>query len=96
MGFVWFFFQENFSGVVIGESSQHVSVRLSHDHLPESQLIVSFMHARCTTIERKELWAGLLSDNLASAAWLVGGDFNVISDADEKRGGRPFNPAEAT
>ncbi|XP_071933698.1 uncharacterized protein [Coffea arabica] len=86
---------ENYFDVIIGESSQHVSARLSHDHLPESQLVVSFVHTRCTTIEREELWAGLLSDSPASTAWLVGGDFNVISDADEKRGGRPFNPAKA-
>ena len=34
-------------------------------------------------------------DNPGSDAWLVGGDFNVILDADEKNGGRPFNPTEA-
>ena len=40
-GSVWVFFKEPFSGLVIGESSQHVSVRLSHEHLTGSQLVVS-------------------------------------------------------
>nr|XP_027083663.1 uncharacterized protein LOC113705962 [Coffea arabica] len=82
-------------GLVVGESPQHVSVRLSHDHVPGSQLVVSFVHARCTPGERCELWEGLLRDNPGSAAWLVGGDFNVILDAGEKKGGRAFNPGEA-
>ncbi|XP_027083517.1 uncharacterized protein [Coffea arabica] len=63
MGTIWFFFQENFSGSIIGESSQHVSVRLSHDHIPGSRVIVSFVHAWCTAVERNELWADLLRDN---------------------------------
>ena len=73
-----------------------MSIRLSHDHIPGSQFVISFVHARCTSVERSELWAGLLRDSISSDAWLVGGDFNVILDADEKRGGRPFNPAKAT
>nr|XP_027086510.1 uncharacterized protein LOC113708247 [Coffea arabica] len=95
VGSIWVFFQEPFSGLVVGESPQHVSVRLSHDHVPGSHLVVSFVHARCTPVERCELWEGLMRDNPGSAAWLVGGDFNVILDAEEKKGGRAFNPGEA-
>ncbi|XP_027120639.2 uncharacterized protein [Coffea arabica] len=82
-------------GLVVGESPQHVSVRLSHDHVPGSHLVVSFVHARCTPVERCELWEGLMRDNPGSAAWIVGGDFNVILDAEEKKGGRAFTPGEA-
>ena len=68
LGSVWVFFKEPFSGLVIGESPQHVSVRLSHEHFPGSQLVVFFVHARCTPDERCELWEGLLLDNPGSVA----------------------------
>ena len=83
MGTIWFFIQENFSGSIIGESPQHVSIRLSHDHIPGSRVVVPFVHARCTADERIELWADLLRDNPGPDAWLVGGDFNVILEIDE-------------
>ena len=95
LGSVWVFFKEPFSGLVIGESPQHVSVRLSHTHLPGSHLVVSFVHARCTPEERCVLWDGLLRDNPGFAAWVVGGNFNVILEAEEKKGGRAFDPFEA-
>ena len=75
--------------ILTGESSQHISISFSHIHLP-SQLTLSFVHALCTKIDRKELWTSLLRDNPGSGAWVVGGDFIVIIDAHQKRGGMTF------
>nr|XP_016457134.1 PREDICTED: uncharacterized protein LOC107781021 [Nicotiana tabacum] len=54
--------------------------------------MVTFVYAKCDSIERIELWDSLY--NLASdmtLPWLVGGDFNVIWDEEEKFGGLPVS-----
>ncbi|XP_071928071.1 uncharacterized protein [Coffea arabica] len=55
---------------------------------------MSFVHAKCSVDERKELWTSLLHDKPTLLPWCIGGDFNVILAAHEKRGGRPFAIAE--
>ncbi|XP_071926190.1 uncharacterized protein [Coffea arabica] len=40
------------------------------------------------------LWAGLLSDKPTETPWFLAGDFNVIAQEEEKRGGVPFCPNE--
>jgi len=53
------------------------------------------IYAKCNAIKRIELWDTLYS--LAtdmSLPWLVGGDFNVIWDEEEKFGGLPVHISE--
>ncbi|KAH0757746.1 hypothetical protein KY290_021239 [Solanum tuberosum] len=58
--------------------------------------MVSAVYARCNTVERLELWDEL--DSIAEhvqCPWIIGGDFNVILDEEEKLGGLDFTINEA-
>ena len=57
-------------------------------------MIFSFVHSLCSVEGRQDLWEKLLADKPYSLPWCIGGDFNVIIDAHEKRGGRPFSVAK--
>ncbi|XP_019223731.1 PREDICTED: uncharacterized protein LOC109205471 [Nicotiana attenuata] len=55
-----------------------------------SDLYITALYAKCTPKERRELWSSLELTNLqVNGPWCIGGDFNVILDPDEKKGGRP-------
>ncbi|XP_075076577.1 uncharacterized protein LOC107792041 [Nicotiana tabacum] len=56
------------------------------------EFVLTLIYAKCDAIERIELWDSLYA--MASdmdAPWLVGGDFNVIWDEEEKLGGLPVS-----
>ncbi|KAH0712012.1 hypothetical protein KY289_007971 [Solanum tuberosum] len=60
------------------------------------EVLITTVYARCDSLERLELWEELelvAEDNTLS--WLVGGDFNVILNDEEKRGGLDFTQSEA-
>lgn len=65
--------KDNFNGVVVGESTQHISVQITHAYLPYP-ITLSFVHAYCTGPDRRVLWNGLLNDKPGLGTWLVGGD----------------------
>ncbi|XP_075084878.1 uncharacterized protein LOC107761180 [Nicotiana tabacum] len=56
---------------------------------------MTFVYAKCSPLERLELWENLyyLTSNM-KIPWVVGGDFNVLMDEDEKIGGIPVYPPE--
>lgn len=56
---------------------------------------MSVVHAKCTEIERNELWDSLLRDKTNSAPWVLCGDFNLVVDSSKTHGGRPFSPTKA-
>lgn len=93
-GSIWVFYQHPWVCSILGESRQHLSLRVQHNFLPSS-VCMSFLHASCTADDRVHLWEALLVDKPPSDPWLIGGDFNVILDSEEKRGGRPFVASEA-
>lgn len=52
--------------------------------------VISSIYARCTAVERLELWDELESTDALGWPWLVGADFNIILNEDEKLGGLQF------
>ncbi|XP_027150236.1 uncharacterized protein LOC113771239 [Coffea eugenioides] len=92
-GDLWVFYSLPFTCSVLGRSSQHISLLVYHSWLP-GNLVVSFVHASCSREERRALWHALLADKPTSVPWCVCGDFNVILEPQEKRGGRPFGNTE--
>ena len=54
------------------------------------QAVLSFVYAKCSIVDRRELWQQLhvLSQTI-SMPWMIGGDFNTILYANEKLGGNP-------
>ncbi|XP_027156573.1 uncharacterized protein LOC113757588 [Coffea eugenioides] len=92
-GSVWVFYQSLFACQCIGESSQHLTIQV-RSHLFPTPIHLSCIHAKCTEHEREILWHDLLSDNSGSYPWFLVGDFNMITNGEEKRGGLPFRPLE--
>ncbi|XP_071906125.1 uncharacterized protein [Coffea arabica] len=92
-GDLWIFFNTPFGCSIVGNSNQHISLSVQHPWLP-SPLVFSFVHAKCSVEERRELWSNLLRDKPRASPWCIGGDFNVIIAPHEKRGGRPFAMTE--
>ncbi|KAG5575878.1 hypothetical protein H5410_056012 [Solanum commersonii] len=60
------------------------------------EVLITTVYARCDALERLELWKELelvAEDN--TLPWLVGGDFNVILNDEEKQGGMDFTQSKA-
>lgn len=54
------------------------------------------MYARCSGVERLKLWEELQSViPSGDIPWIIGGDFNVILNENEKLGGLGFDQHEA-
>ncbi|XP_027158564.1 uncharacterized protein LOC113760195 [Coffea eugenioides] len=54
------------------------------------------LRSMCTEQDREDLWNALLRDKPAFNPWFLVGDFNVITNIEEKRGGLPFRPSEGS
>ncbi|XP_060211916.1 uncharacterized protein LOC132639487 [Lycium barbarum] len=53
------------------------------------------VYAKCSASERIELWEDFYHlSNTLSCSWLVGGDFNVVLNDEEKIGGNPVQPQD--
>ncbi|XP_059295467.1 uncharacterized protein LOC132048800 [Lycium ferocissimum] len=88
-GKIWAFVDAEYEVNVLVDSVQQMTLKLSNSN-NSTEMIVTLVHAKCDRIERRELWESLY--HLASdktLPWLVGGDFNVIIDEEEKYGGLP-------
>ncbi|XP_042487034.1 uncharacterized protein LOC122067264 [Macadamia integrifolia] len=55
------------------------------------KMLLSFIHANCFKIERRDLWSELAAITVASLPLLVVGDFNATLLSNEKKGPRKFN-----
>ncbi|PKU72525.1 hypothetical protein MA16_Dca008580 [Dendrobium catenatum] len=65
----------------------HASVTINH-----ISCFASFVYASCTRMGRKILWDQLYSfATTINAPWMVGGDFNSITNSSERIGGKPPN-----
>ncbi|XP_060216564.1 uncharacterized protein LOC132644040 [Lycium barbarum] len=88
-GKIWAFVDANHEVTVLIDSVQQMTLKLENCDT-HAEIIVTLVYAKCDRIERIELWESLY--HLASdmtLPWLVGGDFNVITDEEEKYGGMP-------
>lgn len=92
-GKIWLFWQNNWAGSVLLDSIQHVTMKFLIYNKP---FIVTSVYARCTALDRLELWEELESIDASSCPWVVRGDFNVILHEEERLGGLDFIQQEAT
>nr|XP_016508278.1 PREDICTED: uncharacterized protein LOC107825871 [Nicotiana tabacum] len=93
-GQIWLFFDTVVEWKLAEDTEQHVTVRVLHHDLGQ-HMVMTFVYAKCSAIERLELWDHLyyLGSDM-KLPLLVGGDFNVILHEDEKIGGLPVHPHE--
>lgn len=78
---------------MLSYAEQQLSIKML---FPNGHQVVSMLvYAECSAAERLLLWEGLyeLGQNM-NFPWIVGGDFNVIMDTEEKIGGLPVYPNE--
>ncbi|KAH0667944.1 hypothetical protein KY285_029150 [Solanum tuberosum] len=92
-GKIWIFWDEDFKGQLILDTTQQLTIKLSQYN---TSVLVTAVYAKCSNEERRELWADLVhiaeeTDN----SWIVGRDFNVILREEEKLGGLAFTQTEA-
>ncbi|XP_075109246.1 uncharacterized protein LOC142181032 [Nicotiana tabacum] len=82
---------EVFEVTVMYNMVQQLTLRLFHTE-SHVEFVLTLIYAKCDAIERIELWDSLYAmARDMDASWLVGGDFNVIWDEEEKFGGLPVS-----
>ncbi|XP_059315482.1 uncharacterized protein LOC132066118 [Lycium ferocissimum] len=88
---IWLFWDDVYDVNVLFSDDQYVSACVK-GVCGIDKVIFTAVYAKCNSEERKDLWEAI--DTLSSSVdcpWAVFGDFNVITNAEEKKGGRPFN-----
>ncbi|KAG5570617.1 hypothetical protein H5410_060383 [Solanum commersonii] len=91
-GKIWIFWNNQWQGSIMGDSHQQISMKFE---MGSSVFFITAVYARCTQLERLELWEELEQFDPLNYPWIVGGDFNVILNEEEKLGGLEFTQMEA-
>ncbi|XP_060210626.1 uncharacterized protein LOC132637573 [Lycium barbarum] len=93
-GKIWFFVQHNVDVEILLDTEQSITVKLQFQDYSKD-MVVTMVYAKCSEVERLQLWDNLylLASNMTSP-WLVGGDFNVLLNEEEKIGGQLVLPQE--
>ncbi|XP_035548669.1 uncharacterized protein LOC118349189 [Juglans regia] len=84
-GKLWIFWMNDVDVNVVSCGSQHVTVIVSTGLL---KCKASFVYAKCTYVQQRELWADLEKESNGIEPWIITGDFNIIASDVERRGGR--------
>lgn len=80
---IWIFWTRGIEITIREVATQHITMDVDGDYT----FRFSYIYARCTRAERVELWDQIRTLTNINIPWLVGGDFNTILRATEKRGG---------
>ncbi|KAI0504038.1 hypothetical protein KFK09_014985 [Dendrobium nobile] len=82
---LWLFWHNTITIDIIADHHQVVHC---HINVFNTNCFASFVYAASTRLSRLNLWEQLCSFSVnISGPWCVGGDFNIISNATERRGG---------
>ncbi|XP_016445653.1 uncharacterized protein LOC107770832 [Nicotiana tabacum] len=93
-GKIWFFLDSVVQWDLLIDTEQQLTIRVYHQDIGK-YIMMTFVYAKCSSLERLELWDSLyyLASDI-ELPWLVGGDFNVLLNEEEKIGGLPVYPPE--
>lgn len=89
---IWIFWDDYWNGKVIKDDVQQVPIKFVAGRI---EILITAVYARCDRMERMELWDSLELLSTTNCPWLVGGNFNVITNEEEKLRGLEFDPVEA-
>ncbi|KAG5608464.1 hypothetical protein H5410_019745 [Solanum commersonii] len=94
-GKIWAFIDEILDSEMIRDKDHMLTIKLQNQGLG-IEVMVSLVYAKCTQRERLQLWESMYELSCSSRIpWVVGGlDFNVITNDEEKLGGRPVTESE--
>ncbi|XP_060177821.1 uncharacterized protein LOC132607756 [Lycium barbarum] len=93
-GKICFFVNDNIDMEILEDTAHQVTLKLHFQELDKT-MIVTLVYEKCDALERLSLWDIMycLADGMTTP-WLIGGDFNVILNEEEKIGGLPVLPQE--
>lgn len=92
-GKIWYFWKDEWMGSILLDTIQQVIIQFKHNN---KEFIILVVYARCNALGRLELWEELESiAERVQCPWIIGGDFNVILNEEEKLEGLEFYPNEA-
>ncbi|XP_075091705.1 uncharacterized protein LOC142171892 [Nicotiana tabacum] len=75
---------------IVEDTEQQVTCHISQ-HMSSTPLYLTVVYAKCKAHLRLQLWEELRGiASRIQGAWGVVGDFNVITDCTEKKGGNPY------
>lgn len=83
-GKVWLFWKDDYELEVLHMTDESL---LGWFCLGINRVLVTFVYAKCTRLERHSLWGELESICIVESPWLVVGDFNVIRSDSKRIGG---------
>ncbi|KAH0714942.1 hypothetical protein KY284_007847 [Solanum tuberosum] len=91
-GKIWLFWTNDISYKGLEADEQQVTCELNHVEALDTY-INTFVYAKCKDHLRRPLWERMLhfADTNNNIPWCTVGDFNVITDLDEKLSGIPYN-----
>ncbi|KAJ0074622.1 hypothetical protein Patl1_37562 [Pistacia atlantica] len=85
-GKIWIFWSDDYDWDVLSMTNQLISWIF---RFGEEKLYISFIYAKCNSIERRDLWQSLELIDSNESSWLVVRDFNIIREDSERVGGHP-------
>ncbi|KAG5606965.1 hypothetical protein H5410_028457 [Solanum commersonii] len=95
-GKIWLFWMDVWDGEIISDTIQQITIKFTHNVTKQHALITT-VYARCSALERLELWEDIRwIANACFVPWVIGGDFNVVLNDSEKLGGLPVCQMETT
>ncbi|XP_075097952.1 uncharacterized protein LOC142175266 [Nicotiana tabacum] len=93
-GKIWLFLDTSVEWDLLVDTEQQLTIKVYYQDIC-NHIMMTFVYAKCSSLERLELWDNLyyLASDM-DLPWVVGGNFNVILNEEEKRGGLPVHPPE--
>ncbi|KAF5480776.1 hypothetical protein F2P56_001492, partial [Juglans regia] len=89
-GKIWIFWANSLDIQVVRSNMQFVSLRVTSGSV---QFLLNIIYAKCSMYERKIMWEDLSSQAMGPVPCLFAGDFNIIQNNSERRGGSPRSNA---
>ncbi|XP_070048945.1 uncharacterized protein [Nicotiana tomentosiformis] len=87
-GKIWIFWDNDYTCNVISNKKQQITMEVNHSMM-QIPFWITIVYAKTNTRRRKNLWKSINNtSNHINGPWSIEGDFNVIMDANEKKGGR--------
>ncbi|XP_055814172.1 uncharacterized protein LOC129883562 [Solanum dulcamara] len=89
-GKIWLFWNKNVDCRILENGEQVITCEICHVMNP-NQFRVSFVYAKWKDHLRRPLWDSMLQHSNTTLPWCTLGDFNVITEPEEKLGGVTYN-----
>ncbi|XP_059285600.1 uncharacterized protein LOC132039071 [Lycium ferocissimum] len=87
-GKIWCLWDDNYSCTIVEDHIQHLTLQVHHI-MSQVKFHVSIVYAKIKASNRKDLWGSLSQLNQQIVGpWSIMGNFNVIMESSEKKGGR--------